>query len=327
MHAPSAPGGLSRPWCFEATGCHWTVNTRTQLPDTLRKRITKRVTTFEDVWSRFRPGSLVRRAAAGAFPRRADGAVELSLPARSSTLLELYDRLHAATGGRIDPLVGADLTALGYDAEYSFVVRDGAVHRLRADHGRPTWADTARHDGDRLVLRESALIDVGAVGKGFLADLLADWLKDADQEEYVIDASGDLLVRCSEPVRVGLERPGARSGGEGEVVGVVELTDGAVCASGISRRTWGPGLHHILDAHTGLPVQGMNAVIATWAVASSCAVADGLATALFVSDPAALAAAGFDYDFALLRADGSAAVSRTWHDLPAALFTAPHRDR
>ncbi|MDO4899117.1 FAD:protein FMN transferase [Actinomyces sp.] len=338
MCALEAPGGLTQAWHFEATGCRWVVYTRSPLPDTLREKVTARVDAFEDVWSRFRTGSLMRRAAAvrvshgpggGRIVRGRHGEVVLELPPGSAALLDLYDRLHGATDGRIDPLAGADLVALGYDAEYSFVVRDGAVHRLGADHGRPTWADTARHDGDRLVLHEPVLIDVGAAGKGFLADLLAAWLREDGRDEYLIDADGDLLVHCSEPVRIGLERPGAASGGEGEVVGVVELANGAVCASGVSRRTWGPGLHHILDAHTGLPIQGMNAVIATWAVAGSCAEADGLATALFVSDPAALAAAGFDYDFALLRADGSAAVSRTWHDLPAELFTSssPRRDR
>ncbi|MBW3069318.1 FAD:protein FMN transferase [Actinomyces sp. 594] len=341
MRAPSTPSGLVQAWRFEATGCPWKVLTRDRLPDTLRKRITERISAFEDVWSRFRPGSLVRRAAAGALPRRADGGVELSLPPGSGTLLDLYDRLHAVTDGRLDPLAGADLAELGYDAEYSFAVRDGAAHRLGAVHGRATWAGWACHRGDLLVLRGPALIDVGAAGKGFLADLLADWLRDAAYEEYLIDAGGDLLVHCAEPVRIGLELPGAgghpgaqgrgaaheAGGSTGEVIGVVELTDGAVCASGVSRRTWGPGLHHILDAYTGLPVAGASAVVATWTVTRSCAEADGLATALFVADPARLAAAGFDYDFALLRADGSAAASRTWRDLPAELFTSPHPGR
>ncbi|PHP52318.1 FAD:protein FMN transferase [Actinomyces ruminis] len=326
MRASQAPGGLRHAWQLEATGCPWAVHTRSPVPSALRRQLLARIDAFEDTWSRFRPESLVRRAAAGRLAREPDGTIALPLPPGSATLLDLYDRLHAATDGRIDPLAGADLVALGYDAAYSFVVRDGAAQRLGAVHGRPTWAACARHDDDQLVLREPALVDVGAAGKGFLADLLAAWLREAEYEEYLIDAAGDLLVRCDQPVRIGLERPGGR-GGDGAVVGIVELAAGAVCASGVSHRAWGPGLHHILDAHTGLPVAGANAVVAAWAVADTCAQADGLATALFVADPASLAAARFAYDFALLRADGSAAVSRTWRDLPAELFTAPRRDR
>ncbi|MDU0347741.1 FAD:protein FMN transferase, partial [Actinomyces sp. MRS3W] len=205
MQSPSPANALAHAWELEATGCRWTLYTRSRLPDTLRRELADRIDAFENVWSRFRPGSLVSRAAAGRLPRDADGSVSLALPPGSGALLNLYDRLHAATGGRIDPLAGADLVALGYDPDYSFVVHDGTAHRLGAAGGRAAWSQWARHEEDRLTLREPALLDIGAAGKGFLADLLAGWLREAGWEEYLIDASGDLLVRCAEPVRIGLE--------------------------------------------------------------------------------------------------------------------------
>ena len=125
-------------------------------------------------------------------------------------------------------------------------------------------------------------------------------------------------MRCAEPLRLGLEEPGSTEE-DPRVVGVVELARGALCASGTARRAWGEGLHHLLDAVTGLPVGGAGAVIASWAVAGDCMSADALATALFLAEPQALADAGFAYEFALLRADGSAAVSR---GLPGGFFTA-----
>mgnify|MGYP000859949528 CR=1 FL=1 len=306
------PGALTQRWRFEATGTRWEILTTAPLPLGLRDRLVMLSDSFEDAWSRFRPGSLVRRAADGGLGA---GPLDLDLPPGSAVLLDLYDRLHRATGGRVDPLVGADLVELGYDPEYSFVVRRGAAARVGAVHGRATWAQTVRHDGDRLHLARPVLIDVGAAGKGFLADLIARELHESGTGAFIVDGSGDLLVSSPEPVRIGLEDP--RS--QGRVIGVVALAEAAICASAVSHRSWGHGLHHLLDARTGLPVQG---VLATWAVARTCAEADGLATALFVTAPEVLARAGFHYDFALMRADGSAVVSRDFADIPGELFTA-----
>ena len=94
----------------------------------------------------------------------------------------------------------------------------------------------------------------------------------------MVDASGDLRVRGAASERIALEHPADPT----KAIGVVELRDGALCASASNRRAWGDGLHHVIDAVTGLPTA---AVIATWALAPDALHADGLATALFF-DPA-----------------------------------------
>ena len=56
---------------------------------------------------------------------------------------------------------------------------------------------------------------------------------------------------------------------------------------------WGDGLHHVIDALTGLPTAS---VIATWALAPDALHADGLATALFFDTvPALTEAEGVSY--------------------------------
>ena len=57
------PGPLSRRWCFRATGTRWQLLTASPLSSALRTHLTALVADFEDVWSRFRPDSLIRRAA------------------------------------------------------------------------------------------------------------------------------------------------------------------------------------------------------------------------------------------------------------------------
>ena len=99
------------------------------------------------------------------------------------------------------------------------------------------------------------------------------------------------------------------------VIGVVELRDRALCASAVNRRAWGDGLHHVLDARTGEPTRG---VVATWTMAESTALADGLATALFFTSGARLTEA-FDFQFVRMFVDGRVEQST---DFPGTIFFA-----
>jgi thiamine biosynthesis lipoprotein len=89
------------------------------------------------------------------------------------------------------------------------------------------------------------------------------------------------------------------------VIGVAHLQGQALCASGVTRRVWGDGLHHVLDARTGVPVGG---VVATWVTAEETALADGLATALFFTEAHRLAER-FRFAYVRMHADGRAEYS------------------
>jgi thiamine biosynthesis lipoprotein len=117
-----------------------------------------------------------------------------------------------------------------------------------------------------------ALLDVGALGKGRLVDLVVAALARVPGD-VVVDAGGDIGVRGA-GVRIGLEHPYDPT----KAIGVVEVQDQALCASATNRRAWGSGLHHVLDARTGLPVRTW---AATWAWAPEAMAADAVATALF----------------------------------------------
>jgi FAD:protein FMN transferase len=117
------------------------------------------------------------------------------------------------------------------------------------------------------------MIDVGALGKGRLVDGVLEVVSQWTEGDVVVDAGGDLVARGA-PVRIGLEHPYDPT----QAIGVVELRDGALCASAANRRAWGDGLHHVLDARTGAPVR---TVVATWAFAPTAMRADAIATALF----------------------------------------------
>ena len=76
----------------------------------------------------------------------------------------------------------------------------------------------------------------------------------------------------------------------------------------------GDGFHHVLDSRTGQPVCD---VVATWVIADDAATADGVATALFVTD-AALLATVFRFTYVRMFVDGRAEASQ---DFDGELFS------
>lgn len=251
-------------WRFDAIGTRWEIESEAPLDAESRSRTEAVIAAFDSTWSRFRPDSLVSRLA------EAGGAA--AVPADAAAMLDAYRELSAATAGAVNPLVGESLNALGYDASYS----------LRA--GQPVsapddWTSVLSWDDERIVLASAAVIDVGALGKGRLVDLVTQELRGLEGG-LVVDAGGDMTVRGE--ARIALEHPFEAD----KAIGVATIRDRALCASAVNRRAWGGGLHHVLDARTGMPVR---AWAATWAFARDAMHADAAATALFFDGGPALA--------------------------------------
>lgn len=311
----------------------------------MREAVAALLRTYEHTLSRFREDSLV------AAMRRATHGGSFDFPDWAGGLFDLYDALHEASDGAIDPCVGEDLTRLGYGPAYTFAAQPNARAYTGAVHGRATWHGSVERHGCTLITRGPVSLDFGACGKGYAVDLIAALLRDggcnterndernternadhhagpnanrAADRALVIDAGGDLLVHLTQspdqpvPLRVALEHPSDST----QAVGVAEIMDGALCASAPSRRHWGEQsgmrLHHLLNAIDGMPA---DSVAAAWAyvpqqAAFPCATADGLATALFVTPPDRLRAR-FRFECAFIDADGMLHASQ---DFPATLF-------
>ncbi len=286
-------------WEFEAIGTHWQI----RLPDAdeetyegLKSRISKRIEQFDRDYSRFRDDSLVHRMAGepGIY----------TLPADAKKLFDLYRDLYDATDGAVTPLIGQMISDAGYDASYSFKSRELTIS--------PAWDDVLEYAFPTLTLRTPALLDLGAVGKGYLVDIVADLIESAGISSYLIDAGGDIRVKSSEAVRIGLEHPGDST----QVLGVATLSHGAICGSSGNRRAWG-AFHHILNPHTR---ESVREVLAVWVVAAEARVADGISTALFFTKPGDLherLGRKYDFEYFILYPDYSFSRSK---DFPSELF-------
>jgi thiamine biosynthesis lipoprotein len=271
---------------FDGIGTRWEISTPGALDEGQRRRLLEVVEDYDAAWSRFRPDSLVAQAA------RQPGRYEM--PDGAGALGRLYRSLYRLSGGAMTPLIGASLEQLGYDAAYSLRSRGTPVPA-------PRWEDVLDWQDTVLTTKAPVVLDIGAAGKGQLADLLSAELRSQGFSASFIDASGDLFNAGGPSVSVALEHPYD----PGKAIGTISLGPGALCASAANRRAWGDGLHHVLDGITGVPVR---TVVATWALAGTAMEADALATALFFVDGEALQQE-FEFSWLSVLSDGSAAYS------------------
>jgi len=270
---------------FEAIGTHWNIELAETLDVTasshLETIIMERIARFDKAYSRFRDDSLVAKMA--------KEAGDYLLPPDGPALFLLYERVYAITKGKVTPLIGSVMEEAGYDKAYSLTPREV--------HTAPRWEDALKFDGQILTLKQPALLDVGAAGKGYLIDLVGAVLTKEGHTIFTIDAGGDIIHRDKEAMlRVGLEHPLDIT----KVIGVVELGNESICGSAGNRRTW-DRFTHIIDPNT---LTSPTEILATWVVAESTLLADMLATCLFFV-PASELVSQFTFQYVVLHKDFS----------------------
>jgi thiamine biosynthesis lipoprotein len=275
---------------WEAIGTHWQIDLATTLSvpveASVQAAVRKVIADYDQLYSRFRVDSLVRRMASQAG--------RYHLPEHARDLFGLYHQLYHCTAGAFTPLIGRTLEQAGYDAQYSLQSTQLEIP--------PTWETVIDYQAPDIVLKQPAVLDFGAGGKGQLVDLVAATLEQFGISDYCIDAGGDIRQRSAiaQSLRVGLEDPMDTT----KAIGVVELANQSICGSAGNRRAWGQ-YHHILNPHT---LQSPRDIAATWVVADTTLLADALATALYFVQPEQLQSV-CTFEYVLLRSNYQAEIS------------------
>lgn len=270
---------------FEAMGTTWAITVWDQCDEdvftTLIATITAKAHAFDQAYSRFIPSSLIHALS------RERGIIEV--PEDLVTMLRMYEELFSLSQGLLNPLVGFALCDLGYDEIYTLVPRS-VIRPV------PAMPDALRIiDATHIELLQSVLIDLGALGKGFFVDRISEMLQRQGYKRYLVDGSGDMLYRSGgEPIRAGLEHPNDPK----KVIGVVTMTEGSMCSSANNRRRWGE-YHHTIHP---LTLTSPKDILATWVTADTAALADGLATCLFLAPPEQFREA-LSFEYCILHAD------------------------
>jgi thiamine biosynthesis lipoprotein len=173
------------------------------------------------------------------------------------------------TGGRFDPTVLPAMIAAGYDRDFDEVLAGarGALHPAQPC-GRFTELEL---ETDRLRMPQGVALDFGGVAKGWTVDLAAEAALSAGLPWVIVNAGGDLRLDGDVPstgVEVGVEDPQDRA----TDLLRVSISEGALATSSTLVRSWGPGLHHLIDPRTGAPVDGDVLQATVWA--ETCAEAE-----------------------------------------------------
>lgn len=272
---------------FEAIGTHWQINIDKDKAG-LKTDIKKFIDIFDENYSRFRKDSLVTKMS--------HKKGKYKLPGNAKKMIDYYKKLYNLTQGRVTPLIGRVMSDAGYDANYSLMPK-------KLTHP-PKWEDVMDYNYPYLEIKKPVLLDFGAAGKGYLVDLVGEFLMRKGIDKYCIDAGGDILYKGTKLLKIGLEHPDIDS----QVIGTVNLKNQSICGSAGNRRRWGK-FNHIINPHTLKPV---NKIKAVWVIAPSAMIADGLATALFFVNPEKLAK-DFDFSYLIINEDLSFDKSKNFH--------------
>lgn len=179
------------------------------------------------------------------------------------------------SGGAFDPRVAALVALWGFDGGEPGLPPPGAltleVNRL-AGLGMP--ADVAELEV------EPELLHFGAWAKGYAVDRAVAVLRERGVTSALVNAGGDVRG-FGHGWRVGVQHPRL----PGAMIAVLEPGHRAVATSGDYEQYFeadGERYHHLLDPRLGEPARGCQSATV---LAASGALADALATAVFVLGP------------------------------------------
>ncbi len=234
----------------------------------------------EKLMSRFLPESDVSRLAA------AKPGTPVTVDPWTFEVLALSKDIHRRSSGAFDVTVGPLVKLYKYagreerrpptDAEIAKVLRRVGSDKLKLN----------RKKGTAALAAPGMTVDLSAVAKGFAVDQALEALRERGARGALVEIGGEVRGFGTKPGgekwRIGLQHPRAA-----RLMAVLEVDDRAVATSGDYQKFFKRGgrrASHIIDARTGKPLVG--GAVGVTVIAPTCALADGLATAISVLGPA-----------------------------------------
>lgn len=147
-------------------------------------------------------------------------------------------------------------------------------------------------EGNRIVKEDPRLqLDLNSIAKGYVVDLIANWLDEQGSEHYIVEVGGEIRAKGVNAKgiawRIGVDAPFDNNNSPGEhLQKVVQISNLALATSGNYRRfhynAEGERISHTLNPQTGR--SHTTTLLSATVIAPHCATADALATAFMASD-------------------------------------------
>ncbi len=137
---------------------------------------------------------------------------------------------------------------------------------------------------DKVTLLNGAKIDLGAIAKGYIGEIVKEQLLQNGVDEALINFGGNIITvgdkNNGDPWTIGVEKPFS----DDVMMFSVEVTNQSVVTAGVYERNFTQEdelYHHILDPNTGYPCD--SGLLSVTIITENSMIADALSTACMVS--------------------------------------------
>jgi thiamine biosynthesis lipoprotein len=257
----------------------------------------RRLRELEAHWTRFSDDSELMRL-------NARPGVPVVVSPDTYNAIEMAVRAWEHTNGIFDPTIYDAIVATGYDRDFTLM---GAtpIARHAATVAAPGCGDIHFEPlVSAITLPPGVHLDLGGIGKGLAADLIARELLALGAAGACVNLGGDLSALGTAPADVGwvieltLPTPDTLDGRT-----TFAIPEGAVATSSTHSRRWATTegeVHHLIDAQSGAPVDSPYELVTVLALdawwAETCAKTIILSGSLGVAEAHGNAGVAFTID-------------------------------
>ena len=231
---------------------------------------------YENLFSRTKEGSDIYRI------NKSNGKSTVVDPSPFELISEAlkYAKL---SNGLVDPTIGSVSSLWDFHSDNPVVPDDDQIKEAinHVDY-KKVVLDNSNYS---VTLEDpKAMLDLGFIAKGYIADKFKSYLKESGIESAIINLGGNVVTIGNKPdgtpFQIGIQDPFSSTG---TPYTTVDASDLSIVSSGSYERYFeynGQKYHHILDTKTGYPVNSGLAGISV--ISESSLQGDALSTYLFI---------------------------------------------